>query len=264
MVGGQLDEVGMTRSSVGTNAWAALGGHLRRQDYMRLVGQALLTRLAALPGKVQHHLGFEPARLRHIDLQAIRLPDSRVALSASQLAQSLSEPWLFNHCMRTYMWGAMLAQVGDIKFDQELFFTASALHDLGLTQTHLRNDTSCSCFAVEGAHVAREFAVTQGWSHQRCDQLAEAISLHLNVRVGLHQGFEAHLLHEGAALDVIGARVGQLGADAVTQVLNSYPRLDFKIDMVTAMKQQARIRPASRAAFLLKLGFVGMIRSAPL
>ena len=87
--------------------------------------------------------------------------------------------------MRTYLWGAMLAQVNDIKFDEELFFTASVLHDLGLTSTHLCQDASCSCFAVEGARAARRFVSTHAWSNQRSDQLAEAISLHLNVRVGL-------------------------------------------------------------------------------
>ena len=253
----------MKRGSVGTNALAALGGKLRRQDRMRLVGQALLTRLAALPNRLQRSLGFEPARLRHVDVQAIRLPDSRVAVQASEMASALSEPWLFNHCMRTYLWGAMLAQVNDIKFDEELFFTASVLHDLGLTSTHLCQDASCSCFAVEGARAARRFVSTHGWSNQRSDQLAEAISLHLNVRVVLQQGTEAHLLHAGAALDVIGALARQLDADAVSHVLGAYPKLSFKNDMAEAMKDQARARPTSRAAFLVGLGFIGLLRAAP-
>ena len=251
------------RGTVGTNAWATGGGQLRRQDNMRLAGQAMLTRMAALPRRLQHSLGFEPARLRHLDLESIRLPDSRTAVLASELAASLSEPWLFNHCLRTCLWGAMLAQVNDIKFDEELFFTASVLHDLGLTSTHFCQDSSCSCFAVEGARAARSFASTQGWSNQRCDQLAEAISLHLNVRVGLGYGAEAHLLHAGASLELIGARVRQLGAASVTQVLDAYPRLNFKTEIAEAMKGQARARPTSRAAFLVRLGLIGLLRSAP-
>lgn len=252
----------MTRRTVGINAWAALGGRLRRQDRMRLMSQALLTRLAALPNRLQRGLGFEPARLRHVDVQAIGLPDSRVAVQASELTSALSEPWLFNHCMRTYLWGAMLAQVNDLKFDKELFFTASVLHDLGLTNAHQCQGASCSCFAVEGARAARRFVSTQGWSNQRCDQLAEAISLHLNVRVGLGHGAEAHLLHAGAALDVIGARARQLDADAIRHVLGAYPKLSFKTDMAEAMKTQARVRPESRAAFLVGLGFIGLLRAA--
>lgn len=251
----------MTRRSVGTNAWAALGGQLRRQDRLRLMGQALLTRLAALPNRLQRGLGFEPARLRHVDVQAICLPDSRISVQASELASELCEPWLFNHSIRTYLWGAMLAQVNRIKFDDELFFTASVLHDLGLTSRHLCQDASCSCFAVEGARAARQFVSKEGWSNQRCDQLAEAISLHLNVRVGLQHGAEAHLLHAGASLDIIGARARQLDADAVSHVLGLYPKLSFKTDMTDAMKNQARVRPTSRAAFLVGLGFIGLLRA---
>lgn len=252
----------MMRRSVGINAWSALGGQLCRQDRMRLMGQVMLTRLAAVSGRLQRGLGIEPARLSQVDLQAIRLPDSSVAVKASELASELCEPWLFNHCMRTYMWGAMLAQVNRIKFDEELFFTASILHDLGLTSTHLCRDASCSCFAVEGARAARQFVSTQGWTNQRCDQLAEAISLHLNVRVGLHHGAEAHLLHAGTSLDLIGAGARQLDAGAVNHVLGAYPKLSLKTSMVQAMKGQARARPASRAAFLVGLGFIGMLRAA--
>lgn len=111
--------------------------------------------------------------------------------------------------------------------------------------------------------MQREFVSKEGWSNQRCDQLAEAISLHLNVRVGLQHGAEAHLLHAGAALDVIGARARQLDADAVNHVLGAYPKLSFKTDMAEAMKGQARIRPTSRAAFLVGLGFIGLLRAAP-
>ena len=253
----------MTRRSVGTHAWAALGGQLRRQDRMRLMGQAMLTRLAAMSGRLRRGVGFNLARFRHVDLQAIRLPDSRVAMQASEMASALSEPWLFNHSMRTYLWGAMLAQVNGIRIDEELFFTASVLHDLGLTSTHLCQDTSCSCFAVEGSRAARQFVSKEGWTNQRCDQLAEAISLHLNVRVGLHHGAEAHLLHAGTSLDIIGARARQLDADAVSHVLGVYPKLSLKTNMVEAMTGQARTRPESRAAFLVGLGFIGLLRAAP-
>jgi hypothetical protein len=166
--------------------------------------------------------------------------------------------------LRTYVWGALLAQSDRIKPDHELLFVASALHDLGLTGAHKFKDPNCACFAVEGARAAHRFAATVGWESERCDRLAEAISLHLNVRVGLRYGPEAHLLHEGAALDVIAARMREIGPNAVTAVLNEYPRLGFKEKLVAEMKEQARLRPRSRAAFLVGLGFIGLIRSARL
>lgn len=250
--------------SVGSNGWAALGGQLQRRDRVRLVAQALLTQLSAIPVQLRSRLGFAESLFRRSDPAAIRVPDSTAAVRASELSLSLSEPWLFNHCMRTYVWGGLLAQAEGIRFDQELFFVASLLHDLGLTRLHDCKDQGCNCFAVEGARAARRFASVQGWDSQRCDQLAEAISMHLNVRVGLKHGAEAHLLHEGAALDVIGTRVWQLDPRAVAGVLTEYPRLGFQEEMVKSMKAQTRVRPRSRAAFLVGLGLIGKIRSSGL
>lgn len=139
----------------------------------------------------------------------------------------------------------------------------SILHDLGLTEAHNHKETGCQCFAVEGARAAETFAQGLGWSEERCTQLADAISLHLNVRVGLEHGAEAHLLHEGAALDVIGARIHEIHPSTRDQLLTAYPRHGFKAEMSKAMKEQAKRRPQSRAAFLTGIGFIGMIRSAP-
>lgn len=250
--------------TVGTLAWAKAGGNLRRQDRMRLVAQAVYVRMANLPQPMRYALGLGDAEASRIDLSAIGFPDSAASRRARELAASVSEVWLINHCLRTYIWGAMLAQAQRIKFDEELLFVASALHDLGLVDSPSCKVAGCTCFAVKGARAADKIALDIGWEQERRDRLSNAILLHLNVRVGLKQGPEAHLLHEGAALDVIGARIRELPAAAVGSVLAHYPRLNFKLALSEAMKAQAREHPQSRAAFLVDLGFIGMIRAAPL
>lgn len=251
-------------ATVGTLAWAKAGGNLRRQDRLRLIAQALYMRLSNLPHRMRGALGLGDAQVSRIDLSAMRLPDSAASRSAAELSASVSEPWLVNHCLRTYVWGAMLAQAQRIKFDEELLFVASALHDLGLVDSPSCKLAGCTCFAVEGARAADTFALGIGWDEARRDRLSSAILLHLNVRVGMKHGPEAHLLHEGAALDVIGARIRELPVVAVESVLAQYPRMNFKRALTEAMKQQAHERPQSRAAFLLGVGFIGMIRAAPL
>jgi hypothetical protein len=122
---------------------------------------------------------------------------------------------------------------------------------------------SAECFAVEGAFAAQKFLATHGLDERRQELVAEAISLHLNVKVPLAHGVEAHLLHEGAALDVIGARFDEIGATTRTEVLRAHPRLEMKNDLVAAMKGQSNMRPHSRVGFLCRHGFIAMIRSAP-
>lgn len=47
-------------------------------------------------------------------------------------------------------------------------------------------------------------------------RLAEGIALHMNVRVRVTQGVEAHLLNAGAALDGVGLRLAELSPEVGT------------------------------------------------
>ena len=202
--------------------------------------------------------------LFRVDLGSIRVPDSALCTSAGELLASVSEPWLVNHCLRTFLWAAILGKKGQHRFDAELLFLASALHDLGLTSAGARlSPSDADCFAVEGAFAAETFLAKQGADQRRQEAVAEAISLHLNVSVSLSHGVEAHLLHEGAALDVVGARFDEVAATTRNDVLGVHPRLEMKRALVAAFDQQSTTRPRSRAGLLCKLGFISMIRHAP-
>jgi hypothetical protein len=250
-------------ATVGTRSWSLVTtGALRNQDRRRLVAQAVLSKIAAVPAASRARLGLNDRALARIDVAAIRMPDSKAAIHAEELMKSLSAPWLVNHCMRTWLWGVMFAQAGNIRFDEELYFVASVLHDLGLTDEQKCGDGCTACFAVQGARMAEQFAGRQGWSAERQHRLSDAIVLHMNARVSIAHGAEAHLLHQGAALDVVGARMAEIGQPARQTVLEKYPRLGFKKTMSTALKEQAILRPSSRAAFFGKFGFHGMIRDA--
>jgi HD superfamily phosphodiesterase len=188
--------------------------------------------------------------LARIDVSAIRMPDSKAAIHAEELMQSLSAPWLVNHCMRTWLWGVMFAQAGNIRFDEELYFVASVLHDLGLTDEHKCGDGCTACFAVQGARMAEQFAGRQGWSAERQHRLSDAISLHMNARVSIAHGAEAHLLHQGAALDVVGARMAEIGQPVRQTVLEKYPRLGFKKSCQLPSRNRRYFAPVHVLRFL--------------
>ena len=71
------------------------------------------------------------------------------------------------------------------------------------------------------------------------------------------------MLHAGAALDLIGARVAQVRSKVVTQLLADHPRLDFPTVMPWALREQAKRRRHSRAAVLVRIGINELIRAAP-
>jgi len=218
------------------------------------MAEAMLVRLN-LRLRVQNRPPFS------IDVDSLRIPDSALCAAAGQLLALVSETWLVNHCLRTFLWATILGKKEYRAYDEELLFVASALHDLGLTDAGAKlSTTRAECFAVEGAFAAEDFLAQHGVDDKRRELIAEAISLHLNVQVPLKHGIEAHLLHEGAGLDVVGARYNEIAKATCDGVLHLHPRIEMTDGIVAQMKQQSTTRPHSRAAFLCSHGFVSMIR----
>src|SRR2546429_1777081 len=58
------------------------------------------------------------------------LPDSRAVRDAYGQAEAESQPWLFNHVMRSWLYGAKLAQRRGLAPDAELVAVAVPLHDI--------------------------------------------------------------------------------------------------------------------------------------
>jgi hypothetical protein len=246
-------------AKVGTLAWSRkTGGRLGFFDRMELMRQAM--RLRAIRRKQQGlvHAAFP------LDQRDLVAPDSPAAKRALAVAESLSEPYLLNHCYRTFFWGSLLARADNVRFDAELLFVASILHDLGLTVAHAHGAAGEKCFAVTGARCAREAMTPVQWNSRRLDALEEAITLHLNLIVPVDRhGTEASLLHAGAGLDVVGARLPEIRGPAVDAVLHQHPRLDYKVRFQGVVDNQCSIRPNSRIAFLSKNGFSRLLEAAP-
>ena len=91
-------------------------------------------------------------------LAGVWVPDSPVISRAIEYAREHSEPYLFNHVMRSWLFAESLAQLNRVEHDAEVLAVATLLHDLGLSPEFdgpLR-------FEVETANAARNFAQTRG------------------------------------------------------------------------------------------------------
>ena len=253
----------MSRQQIGSFEWAQLaGGNLRRNERLRMMAQEMLLHLSSIAPRILRNKGMRRATVARIDLNSIRIPDTRDARDAFELCVENSPVFLVNHCLRTYLWGALLAAGEQLHYDEELFYVASLLHDLGLTNTYQCRG-NCCCFAAQGALTAQQFAHDHHWPETRQHALSSAICLHLNVDVSQTQGIEAHLLHVGANLDVTGARYNRIHPLTRNDVLERHPRTGFKTKMSSLMQEEATIFPTSRTGFLVALGLNNMIRNAP-
>src|SRR5215510_5921522 len=100
-------------------------------------------------------------------LAGISVPDTTLITRAIEFARERSEPYLFNHAMRSWLFAAIFAQRKQAVYDSEVLAVTTILHDIGLTESFdgpLR-------FEVEGANAARDFARKEGMDDRRTQLL---------------------------------------------------------------------------------------------
>lgn len=250
---------------LGTLEWAEItSGKMSTSDRLSQILKAIKAEILNASNIWAIKFGLSKTSVQKITFKEVSIPSSSIVKTATELCNKISPPVLVNHCLRTYAWGTLLGIRDGITYDRELFYLACLLHDLGLTETYSSKDKLSECFAVEGARAANNFLTENGYSADSSRKVAEAISLHLNVEVSLFLGKEAYLLHEGAALDTIGVRHHQLEKETVSEVLKAYPRLTLAQDLCNLLKEQAEVRPYSRANFLVKtLDLPGRVANSP-
>lgn len=243
----------MTR--LGTLTWLArTGGRLAWYDKLTMIAQGVQARLAT---QGRRRAG---KKLRNREVSEILPPDSAIAREAVAMAKDCSPPYLFNHCLRAYFW-ARLLDADTRPFDDEAVFVALMLHDLGLTERWRLRGQELHCFTAVGARTAAELATRHQWSDARAYLAANAITLHLNVTVGDEHGQEAQMVRAGSGGDVAGLGLDVLARDQIVQVVERYPRLGLKTEVVGPLMTEANERPCCRIAFLCRsLGFAALIQ----
>lgn len=249
-------------AAIGSMQWALrTGGRVGKFDRLRLMGLAAQTQLAQAIARRFPQDARAIRRLSCIDINAIEIPANASARDALDVCREASDPYLLNHCVRTYLFGAILGQQSTQRYDPELLYTASLLHDMGLTSrarppmSAPSHGQTCICFALQGARIARQWALDQAWPPSRADTLADAICLHINPAVSVARGVEAHLLQAGAGLDLIGARHREIAREVRDTVFAAWPRLDLSSAITEQLQAQRSASPESRMAWLVDKGF---------
>jgi hypothetical protein len=181
------------------------------------------------------------ARLRSI--AGVTIPDTALCHAAVDLLEASSPVFLSTHCLRTYIFGSLAVRgIGQSIVDEEAAFCGAVLHDLGLVPAHLGENR----FEVDGADAARKFCSLHQVSPERSDLVWEAIALHTSTGIASRMSAEIALVHLGAGLDLFGFGLDQLPPQVVEDVLDKYPRLNFKAEFRNLLVQYCRRNPAAQ------------------
>ena len=192
-------------------------------------------------------------------IAGVGVPQDPVSAATWSWAGRALPHWLFRHSVRSYCWGVEIANREAWAFDEQVLWTASLLHDLGLT----RIGRNTMCFEVEGAEIARAFLERQGMDPAAADRAAIAIILHMQPNVTLADGVEAVLLDRATGIDVRGTEFDAIDRvrEDVTAVL---PRGEFDRRFVAAIgREVARRRDCASARLLHETDLVGWMARSP-
>ena len=191
------------------------------------------------------------------DLARLVVPDTVAARHADDLARRACGRTLLNHCVRTYIWAALIGIGEQRPFDAEALYVAALLHDIGLVPKY---DTG-RCFETDGAHVARELLHSVGWKPERAELVAGAIRDHWSGPESQDE-VESVLLAQGAAIDVVGRRVPAFDEETIEHVVDVVPRAGFKREFLRLLQLQER-KPRCHVRDALEAGFAGLVLAAP-
>ncbi|MCU0700480.1 MAG: hypothetical protein MUC96_28555 [Myxococcaceae bacterium] len=239
----------------GSLAWArTTKGHLTGLERLRQLWASVVFQVRSSLAPVP---GLEPMELGRA-LDETTLPDTPVVAACFTLVESLGPPALVGHAVRTYVWGTLLGLRDGLTWDRETFAAAALLHDIALA----RRRHEFTCFAHDGAEQA--LSVVSALPAERQHTVADAICLHLRVEVPVSLGVEAHLVHAGAGVDVVGRRANELSPALKAEVLRRHPRLDLVDVLARTFREESARHPTSRVARWMQAGFLSFIRGNPL
>jgi hypothetical protein len=205
---------------------------------LKMTGAAALLSRAGLAADYAQQLKL-PA-----EVAGVTQPRSGLALAAAGFAQQNCPDFLFNHCMRTFTFGALLLQRQRLSFNADTAFVASALHDLGLLQPF---ESPLGSFEIDGADAAEKFMLARHRSVADGDQVWHAVEMHDGKwALTARQGPEAMLVSLGAGADVYGPDPGELETRQVAEVLAAFPRLQFKQRFTSLLIAHCERKPNSQ------------------
>lgn len=178
-------------------------------------------------------------QLRTRLLAGVSVPDTPMIAGALEYAQRLSEPYLFNHAMRSWLFAARIGQLKSIHCDQEVVAVGTILHDVGLTA----GVAGPNRFEVNGANAARSFIKERGLSDHRSQLIWDLVALNSTPSIALHKEPEVALGTMGIGLDWGGFGLESIPAVEIAEIVAAFPRLKMKHKFAETCRHLVTTRP---------------------
>lgn len=156
-------------------------------------------------------------------LGGVTIIDTPLVTRALEYARTHSEPFLFNHAVRSWLFAVRLGQLEGVPHDAEVVAVGTLLHDLGLTTSF----TGPKRFEIEGADAARAFAREQRLDDHQVQLIWDSVALNSTPSIGLYKEAEVALCTAGIGIE-FGFQYDRIPPDDMRGILTAFPRLGMK------------------------------------
>jgi hypothetical protein len=172
-------------------------------------------------------------------LGGVTVVDTPLIGRAMDFARAHSEPYLFNHAVRSWLFAVRLGQLQGIPHDPEVIAVGTLLHDLGLTESF----KGLKRFEIEGADAARAFARGEGFDDRRVQLIWDTVALNSTPSIALYKEAEVALSTAGIGLDWGGFQYDRIPAHEMKDIFAAFPRLDMKNGFTDSVCRIVKTRP---------------------
>ena len=181
-------------------------------------------------------------------IAGISVPNSPLITDAIEYAQKVSDPYLFNHAMRSWLFAAKIGQSKGIDCDLEVVAVGTILHDIGLSAAV----SGPNRFEVNAAAAARSFVNERGMSPRRAQLVWDLVALNSTPSIALHKEPEVALGTMGIGLDYGGFGIEQITPADMMEILRGFPRLQMKQQFAETCRRLVAAKPETSSDNFLR------------
>jgi hypothetical protein len=181
-------------------------------------------------------------------IAGVSVPDSPLITEALEYAQKLSEPYLFNHAVRSWLFAVKIGHLKGIDYDPEVVAVGTILHDIGLTD----GVSGPNRFEVNGAAAALSFIKERGFSNNRAQLIWDLIALNSTPSIALHKEAEVALGTMGIGLDWGGFGFELIPPAEIAEIVSAFPRLKMKDKFAETCCRLVSTRPETSSDNFLR------------
>jgi HD superfamily phosphohydrolase len=173
-------------------------------------------------------------------IAGVEIPETSAAADATRFIRETTNPLLFHHSRRVFLFSSIHARALGLDADPELLYVAALFHDSGLLTPFSHAEQR---FEVDGADHARAFLRERGFSTAAVEIVWNAIALHTTPGIPGRMSAEIAATNLGVLTDAIGLGLDKLDSAIVDEITTAHPRGDFKNEFLQTFYEGLKHRP---------------------